>query len=136
MTGEHEESSEVATLGAGCFWCVEAIYQELDGVVSVESGYSGGASENPTYEQFCRIFAQICSRHGIVFDPAMVEHLRREHYLPRRIAMRGCHPRDLIDQVLNLCRYRHRDPEITTELLDVACRSYFIEDTDSAEQDT
>lgn len=92
-------------------------------------------AENPTYEQFCRIFAQICGGHGIVFDPARVEHLRREHYLPRRIPMRGCHPRDLIEQVLNLCRYRNRDPEITTELLDVACRSYFIEDPEGAEQD-
>ena len=93
-------------------------------------------AENPTYEQFCRIFAQICSGHGIAFDTAMVEHLRREHYAPRRIEMRGCHPRDLIDQILNLCRYQNRDPEITTELLDVACRSYFIEDTGRAEHDT
>ena len=93
-------------------------------------------AENPTYDQFSRIFAQICSGHGIVFDPAMVEHLRRAHYVPRRIEMRGCHPRDLIDQVLNLCRYQNRDPEITTELLDVACRSYFIEDTERTEPDT
>ena len=93
-------------------------------------------AENPTYDQFCRIFAQICSGQGIAFDPAMVEHLRRAHYVPRRIEMRGCHPRDLIDQVLNLCRYQNRAPEITTELLDVACRSYFIEDTDSTAQET
>ena len=89
-------------------------------------------AKNPTYDQFCRIFAQVCSDHGVTFDPAMVEHLRREHYGPRRIEMRGCHPRDLIDQVLNLCRYQNRDPEITTELLDLACRSYFIEATESA----
>ena len=67
---------------------------------------------------------------------AMVEHLRREHYVPRRIEMRGCHPRDLIDQVVNLCRYQNREPEITTELLDVACLSYFIADTESTSQDT
>ena len=93
-------------------------------------------AENPTYDQFCRIFAQICNGHGIAFDPAMVEHLHREHYAPRHIEMRGCHPRDLIEQVLNLCRYQNRDPEITTELLDVACRSYFIEDTERTAQDT
>ena len=92
-------------------------------------------AKNPTYDQFCRIFAQVCSGHGVAFDPAMVEHLRREHYGPRRIEMRGCHPRDLIDQVLTLCRYQNRDPEITTELLDVACRSYFIEATESAAQE-
>ncbi len=42
---------EIATLGAGCFWCVEAIYQRLEGVEKVESGYSGGTVNNPTYEQ-------------------------------------------------------------------------------------
>ena len=92
-------------------------------------------AKNPTYDQFCRIFAQICSGHGIAYDPAMVEHLRREHYVPRRIEMRGCHPRDLIDQVLNLCRYHNREPEITTELLDLACQSYFIEDAESTPQE-
>jgi peptide-methionine (S)-S-oxide reductase len=44
---------ETATLGAGCFWCVEAVFQEVKGVISVESGYSGGKEENPTYKQVC-----------------------------------------------------------------------------------
>ena len=44
---------ETATLGGGCFWCVEAIYQDLKGVHKVVSGYSGGSVESPTYEQVC-----------------------------------------------------------------------------------
>jgi len=44
---------ELATFGAGCFWCVEAVFQQLKGVNSVVSGYSGGRVENPTYEQVC-----------------------------------------------------------------------------------
>ena len=44
---------ESATFGAGCFWCVEAVFQDLKGVESVESGYSGGHVENPTYEEVC-----------------------------------------------------------------------------------
>ena len=44
---------EVATLGGGCFWCLEAVYQELRGVEKVESGYSGGEVPNPTYRQVC-----------------------------------------------------------------------------------
>jgi len=44
---------ETATLAAGCFWCVEAVFDDLRGVESVESGYSGGHSENPTYQQVC-----------------------------------------------------------------------------------
>ncbi len=42
---------EIATLGGGCFWCIEAIYQDLQGVYKVESGYSGGATANPTYRE-------------------------------------------------------------------------------------
>src|SRR3990172_1002790 len=45
--------SEVATLGGGCFWCLEAVYDELKGVTDVVSGYSGGNVPNPTYEQVC-----------------------------------------------------------------------------------
>jgi peptide-methionine (S)-S-oxide reductase len=46
-------SLEVATLGGGCFWCVEAVYLELRGVQKVQSGYSGGTVDRPTYEQVC-----------------------------------------------------------------------------------
>jgi peptide-methionine (S)-S-oxide reductase len=68
-----EQSSpdtEVATFGAGCFWCVEAVFQQLDGVISVESGYSGGTIENPTYEQVCTGatgHAEVCQ---IRYDPS------------------------------------------------------------------
>jgi peptide-methionine (S)-S-oxide reductase len=44
---------EIATLGGGCFWCTEAVYQQLNGVETVESGYSGGRMPDPTYEQIC-----------------------------------------------------------------------------------
>jgi len=44
---------EIATLAGGCFWCLEAVYQEMEGVLRVESGYMGGTVENPTYEQVC-----------------------------------------------------------------------------------
>jgi peptide-methionine (S)-S-oxide reductase len=44
---------EIATLGGGCFWCTEAVYQQLNGVETVESGYSGGRNPDPTYEQIC-----------------------------------------------------------------------------------
>jgi peptide-methionine (S)-S-oxide reductase len=45
--------TEVATLAGGCFWCLEAVYEQLRGVEKVESGYAGGQVENPTYEQVC-----------------------------------------------------------------------------------
>lgn len=52
MNGQ-EKKLEVATLGGGCFWCVEAVLQRIDGVEKVVSGYSGGKVKNPTYEQVC-----------------------------------------------------------------------------------
>jgi len=48
---QHPSSIEIATLGGGCFWCIEAVFEEVDGVVNVISGYAGGHVENPTYEQ-------------------------------------------------------------------------------------
>ena len=47
------ENLQTVTLGGGCFWCLEAVYLELNGVVQVVSGYAGGANENPTYQQIC-----------------------------------------------------------------------------------
>ena len=44
---------EVATLGGGCFWCIEAVFDELKGVEKAVSGYTGGATENPTYREVC-----------------------------------------------------------------------------------
>lgn len=48
------EGLDKATFGAGCFWCVEAIYEQVNGVVSVESGYMGGHVDSPTYEEVCK----------------------------------------------------------------------------------
>ena len=45
--------------------------------------------------------------------------------------MRACHPRDLVEQVVDMCRYQQREPDITRELLDAACASYFVEETAS-----
>ena len=47
------QNIEQATFGAGCFWCVEAVFQNIEGVLDVRSGYTGGSTENPTYEDIC-----------------------------------------------------------------------------------
>ena len=52
-TNTDSMNHDLATFGAGCFWCVEAIFQDLKGVISVTSGYSGGLTENPTYKEVC-----------------------------------------------------------------------------------
>lgn len=63
---------EVATLGGGCFWCLEAVFDELQGVESVESGYAGGRIPNPTYEQVCTGMTGHAEVVQIKFDPEEV----------------------------------------------------------------
>ncbi len=61
--------TDTATLGAGCFWCVEAVFQQLDGVLKVTSGYSGGHVVNPTYEQVCSKKTGHVEVAQIIYDP-------------------------------------------------------------------
>lgn len=63
---------ETATLGAGCFWCVEAIFKDLKGVHEVVSGYAGGKVENPTYEQVCSENTGHAEVIQVTFDPEMI----------------------------------------------------------------
>jgi peptide-methionine (S)-S-oxide reductase len=62
---------EVATLGGGCFWCLEAVYLDLEGVQSVKSGYAGGANPNPTYEEVCRGTTGHAEVVQVSFDPSV-----------------------------------------------------------------
>jgi hypothetical protein len=88
-------------------------------------------AHNPTLEEYGKIFELCCRRRGLTYDAVMVEYLMRKYYTPRKLQMRACHPRDLIEQVIDMCRYANREPSITRELLDVACSSYFLEESDS-----
>jgi peptide-methionine (S)-S-oxide reductase len=63
---------EFATLGGGCFWCLEAVFEELDGVVDVESGYAGGHVKDPTYRQVCDGDTGHAEVVRIEFDPARI----------------------------------------------------------------
>jgi len=62
-------ATELATLGGGCFWCTEAVFERLDGVKSVTSGYAGGKKENPTYEDICTGTSGHAEVTQVEFDP-------------------------------------------------------------------
>jgi peptide-methionine (S)-S-oxide reductase len=66
------EQFEMATLGGGCFWCLEAAYSEVRGVIKVESGYAGGQVTNPTYRQVCSGTTGHAEVVQIIFDPAVI----------------------------------------------------------------
>jgi SpoVK/Ycf46/Vps4 family AAA+-type ATPase len=85
--------------------------------------------EDPTLQQYARIFEMICEKRDLKFHPVMVAYLHRRHYRPGSRPLRACQPRDLIEQVTALCHYRGEDPRITRELLDAACAAYFVDDT-------
>ena|SRR5919109_1463742 len=79
MASEHRQASvskslEVATLAGGCFWCTEAIFDQLKGVVKVESGYSGGSVANPSYEDVCTGDTGHAESIQITFDPSVVSY--------------------------------------------------------------
>ena len=63
---------EVATLGGGCFWCLEAVFEELQGVIDVESGYAGGHVASPTYRQVCEGITGHAEVVRIEFDPKVI----------------------------------------------------------------
>jgi len=74
LTEEEKASLETATFGAGCFWCVEAVFESLDGVKTVESGYMGGETENPTYREVSSGETGHAEVTRIYFDPEVISY--------------------------------------------------------------
>ncbi|WP_345811550.1 peptide-methionine (S)-S-oxide reductase MsrA [Paraburkholderia sp. PREW-6R] len=68
------QTGEIATLGGGCFWCLEAVYLGVDGVNSVQSGYAGGQTPQPTYEQVCDGDTGHAEVVNVDFDPARISY--------------------------------------------------------------
>jgi peptide-methionine (S)-S-oxide reductase len=72
VTNPPPANTQIAVLGGGCFWCLEAVFDELAGVRSVESGYAGGRDPNPTYEEVCSGRTGHAEVVRITFDPAVL----------------------------------------------------------------
>lgn len=88
-------------------------------------------AESPTVSEFMRIFEKCCRARDLTFDRTLVENLLRTYYEPRKIPLRGCQPRDLIDQVLSLADYRGEPRQLTEELLESACAGYFVDEREA-----
>jgi peptide-methionine (S)-S-oxide reductase len=74
MIDSDNSALEIASFGAGCFWCVEAVFENLDGVKSVESGYMGGEVKDPTYREVCTGTTGHAEITQITFDPTVVQY--------------------------------------------------------------
>jgi predicted ATPase with chaperone activity len=88
-------------------------------------------AESPTRAEFLQIFQDVCRDKKIDYRSDVVEKLLAEYYRPRQIQLRGCQPRDLIDQAISLADYLGKPPELTTEILEAACASYFVDDREA-----
>ncbi len=83
--------------------------------------------ESPSRDEFDEIFRRCCESRDILFDRHRVDHIFQRYYARLQIAPRGCHPRDLVDTLCNVAKYKRIPPSLTNELLDEACRSYFLD---------
>lgn len=83
---------------------------------------------SPTSSELSQIFENCCAEQKITFDPALIDYLLEQIYLPRGIPMRCCQPRDLIDHAMSMAQYRNMPRTLTPELLESACASYFIDE--------
>jgi len=74
MNTDQTNKTEIADLGGGCFWCMEAVFERLPGVISVTSGFAGGSTPNPTYEQVCTETTGHAEVTQIEFDPSKISY--------------------------------------------------------------
>jgi hypothetical protein len=84
--------------------------------------------ESPTEDDFRKIFSDVCRERGLTYDRTMPDHLLHTLYPPRQIQLRGCHPRDLVDQALSLAQYLEEPRALTPSLLESACDGYFVDE--------
>jgi predicted ATPase with chaperone activity len=85
-------------------------------------------AESPSVEDFAEIFRKCCDERNLKFDRDLVDRLVRDFYQPRRLPLRGCHPRDLIEQAISLADYLGEPRKLTPSLLKAACDAYFVDD--------
>jgi predicted ATPase with chaperone activity len=81
--------------------------------------------QDPTVEQFRKLFEQLCAKQGIAYDGAALDHLITRHYESSARSMRFCHPRDLLHQVEIFCRFRGLPPAMSVAAVDAAATDYF-----------
>jgi predicted ATPase with chaperone activity len=89
-------------------------------------------AESPTVHEFRDIFKGYCQKREVPYEDGLVEAMLNGFYRPRGIALRGCQPRDLIDQALSLAEYLGEPQRLTSELLLAACAGYFVTDEEPA----
>jgi predicted ATPase with chaperone activity len=82
---------------------------------------------DPSFEEYREIFKRICAHKGVPYDDKALAYLLQEHYIKPKVPLRACHPRDIIDQLVDIARYQNRPAVLSKDLIDNACEAYFVE---------
>ncbi|MDX1615421.1 MAG: hypothetical protein R3300_14000, partial [Candidatus Promineifilaceae bacterium] len=81
---------------------------------------------SPDFDNYRQIFQRVCERRGVPHDEQALRYLLQEYYIKGENKLRANHPRDLVDQIIDICSYEDRPPELSKELIDRAAASYFV----------
>jgi len=81
---------------------------------------------NPTFEQYREIFKRMCGLRKVPYDEEKLRYLLRKHYVEAKRELRSCHPRDIIDQLIDMAHYMKIEPVLREDLIDRACQAYFV----------
>jgi SpoVK/Ycf46/Vps4 family AAA+-type ATPase len=82
---------------------------------------------DPSFDEYREIFRHVCEHKNVPYDEKALGYLLQEYYIKRRAKLRAVHPRDLVDQLIDIAKYMNVEPRLTKELIDRACRAYFVE---------
>ena len=118
---------EFATFGGGCFWCTEAVFQRLPGVIHSVSGYSGGHTENPTYEDICAHGSGHAEVIQVEFDPAVISYEKLlevffESHDPTTLNRQGA---DTGDQYRSVIFYHNEEQHQGAERAKIAAQAHY-----------
>ncbi len=83
--------------------------------------------KNPTFDEYREIFRRVCASRGVPYSDEGLRYLLQEYYIKPRRPLRACHPRDIVDQLLDIARYLNVPPTLSKDLIDRACSAYFVE---------
>ena len=81
---------------------------------------------DPSFEEFREIFKRICRSRKIAYSDEGLAYLLQEYYIKPQANLRACHPRDIVDELIDVAKYREVEPKLSPELLDLACTNYFV----------
>jgi SpoVK/Ycf46/Vps4 family AAA+-type ATPase len=83
--------------------------------------------QNPTFDEYREIFKRVARSKDIPYDEQSLTYVLQEYYVKTNRQLRSCHPRDILDQINDIARYRGISPRLTKELIDQACSGYFVD---------